>query len=50
MSRESVEVVQAAYRAFNDTDEQALLNLAGDGLVVETDVYLDEGRSTAATQ
>jgi hypothetical protein len=33
MSQENVEVVQAAYRAFNDTDEEALLNLAADGLV-----------------
>jgi len=43
MSPENVEVVQAAYRAFNDTDEEALLNLAADGLVVESDMYLDEG-------
>jgi ketosteroid isomerase-like protein len=39
----NVEVVQAVYRAFNDTDGEALLSLAADDLVVETGLLFDQG-------
>jgi uncharacterized protein len=43
MSRENVEVVQAAYRAINDADEEAFVRLAASDFELESHLLLDQG-------
>jgi ketosteroid isomerase-like protein len=43
MSRENVEIVQAAYRAINEADEETFVKLSADDVVLETGLLLDQG-------